>query len=70
MLKKYSHFSDLQATDKYKTNFTKARIYASLTGHAPPSMAACSLGEGGLKISEKSLPGGRVNLYFGEGEGE
>ena len=34
MLKKYSHFSDLQATDKYKTNSTKARMYASLTGGA------------------------------------
>ena len=67
MLKKYSHFSDLQETDKYKANSTKARMYASLTGHAPSSMAASSFGEGGLKISEKSLPGGRVrNFYFGE----
>ena len=47
MLKKYSHFSDLQAIDKYKTNSIEARMYASLTGHAPPSMAASSLGEGG-----------------------
>ena len=57
MLKKYSHFSDLQAIDKYKTNSTEARMYASLTGHAPPLHGCLQLGGRGLKISEKSLPG-------------
>ena len=43
----------------------------SLTaGHAPSSMAASSLGGGGgLKISEKSLPGERggvKNVYLGD----
>ena len=36
VLKKYSHFCDLQETDKYEIYSTKASMYASLTGHAPP----------------------------------
>ena len=67
MLKKYSHFPDLQATDKYKKNFTKARMYASLTGHAPSLQGCLQLGGGreGLKNSEKPLLGeGRSNIFI------
>ena len=72
MLKKYSHFSDLQAADKYKTNSTIGCML-SLTGHAAP-MAASSLGEGGVK-NFRSLCQGKGgggdqkfrNFYLGEG---
>ena len=64
MLKKYSHFSDLQETDKYKANFTKARMYASLTGHAPSSMAASSFGEGGVKNFRKVFAGGEGQKFL------
>ena len=64
MLKKYSHFPDLQATDKYKIYSTKASIYDGLTGHALP----LQLGGGGLKIPEKCLcQGGVKKFYFGGG---
>ena len=62
MLRKYSHFSDLQATDKYKTNSTIGCMLKLNRAFTPPSpfMAPSSMGEdGGLKISEKSLPGER-----------
>ena len=57
MLKKYSHFSDLQAADKYKTNSTIGCML-SLTGHAAP-MAASSLGEGGVKNFRKVFARGK-----------
>ena len=74
MLKKYSHFPDLQATDKYKKNFTKARMYASLTGHAPSLQGCLQLGagrEGGFKKFRKAFAGGGKvkHFYFGEGGG-
>ena len=64
MLRKYSHFSDLQATDKYKTNSTigcMLKLNRAFTPPPPlPFMAPSTMGEdGGLKISEKSLPGER-----------
>ena len=68
MLEKYSHFSDLQANDKYKTNST-IECMLSLKGMhppppPPPSVAASRLGEGELKVSEKSLPGEREGQKF------
>ena len=71
MLKKYSHFSDLQAAYKYKTNSTIGCML-SLTGHAAP-MAASSLGEGGVKNFRKVFARGKGggqkfrNFYLGEG---
>ena len=63
MLRKYSHFSDLQATDKYKTNSTigcMLKLNRAFTQTPPPFMAPSSMGEDGwLKISEKFLPGER-----------
>ena len=63
MLRKYSHFSDLQATDKYKTNSTigcMLKLNRAFTPPPLPFMAPSTMGEdGGLKISEKSLPGER-----------
>ena len=69
MLKKYSHFSDLQAADKYKTNSTIGCML-SLTGHAAP-MAASSLGEGGVTNCRKVFARGKEeevrNFYLGNG---
>ena len=47
MLKKYSHFSDLQATDKYKTNSTIGCMLSLTAGHAPPLHGCLQLGGGG-----------------------
>ena len=58
MLEKYSHFSDLQATDKYKANFTIGCML-SLTVHAPPLRGCLQIGGEGVKSFRKVFAGGK-----------
>ena len=73
MLRKYSHFSDLQATDKYKTNFTigcMLKLNRAFTPH-PPFHGSLQHGGGwGVKNFKKVFAGRKgavTNFYFGEG---
>ena len=60
MLEKYSHFSDLQANDKYKTNST-IECMLSLKGmHPPPTLCGClQIGGGEVKSFRKVFAGGK-----------
>ena len=82
MLRKYSHFSDLQATDEYQTNSTigcmlklnRACMHPPPLPIPPRLYGSLQLGEeGGLKISGKSLPGERgqseIFIWVRVGEG-
>ena len=76
MLKKYSHFSDLQATDKYKTNSTigcMLKLNRAFTATPPPPALHGSLQHGGrwgVKNFRKVFAGRKgavTNFYLGEG---
>ena len=57
MLEKYSHFSDLQANDKYKTNST-IECMLSLKGMHPPPLLLPDWGRG-VKSFRKLFAGGK-----------
>ena len=75
MLRKYSHFSDLQATDKYKTNSTigfMLKLNRAFTQTpSPPSWLPPAWGRmGGVKNFRKVFAGRKeavTNFYLSEG---